>query len=206
MSKDCLHASGLEPMKKALGIALALNIGMFFVEMVAAYLSHSTALQADALDFLSDSFAYGIAYWAIDKSQRWRSATALTTSATHLSFGLWVLGIAFYRLWMGLTPVASIMGSVSVLALSANIGSAYALHKHRHKDSNMMAVWIASRNDAINNILVMIAAGAVYLTASRWPDLAVAFFVAFIEITGAIQILRKVLAERRALHLPPTST
>ena len=54
-----------------------------------------------------------------------------------------------------------------------------------------------SRNDAIGNVAVMGAAGAVWFTASAWPDVIVAFAMAALAISGAIQISRSALLELR---------
>jgi Co/Zn/Cd efflux system component len=58
--------------------------------------------------------------------------------------------------------------------LAANVSVAVLLYRYRGGDANMRSVWLCSRNDAIGNIAVMLAALGVFGTGSGWPDLAVA--------------------------------
>jgi Co/Zn/Cd efflux system component len=65
------------------------------------------------------------------------------------------------------------------------------------------SVWLCSRNDAIGNVAVMLAAGAVWLTATKWPDLIVAALMAGLFLTSSAQILRQALREMRHRHPAP---
>jgi Co/Zn/Cd efflux system component len=59
------------------------------------------------------------------------------------------------------------------------------------------AVWLFSRNDAIGNLAVVIAAGLVAWTRTAWPDLAVAVVIAGLFLHSAWSIVadaRKELA------------
>jgi Co/Zn/Cd efflux system component len=49
----------------------------------------------------------------------------------------------------------------------------------------MRAVWLFSRNDAIGNVAVIVAAGLVALSSTRWPDLIVAFLIAALFLHSA---------------------
>ena len=94
-------------------------------------------------------------------------------------------------------PDAAVMGGIGVLALAANTGSAVLLYWHRGDDLNMRSVWLCSRNDAITNIAVILAAGAVAVSASAWPDLAAGALIAGLELSAAASITRQALAELR---------
>ena len=54
----------------------------------------------------------------------------------------------------------------------------------------MRAVWLFSRNDAIGNLAVVVAAGLVWALGSPWPDLLVAFAVAGLFLQSAWSIIR----------------
>jgi len=54
----------------------------------------------------------------------------------------------------------------------------------------MRSVWLCSRNDAIANVLVLAAAGAVAFTATAWPDLIVGGAIAALELSAAYSIIR----------------
>ena len=75
--------------------------------------------------------------------------------------------------------------------------SVVLLMRFKDGDSNVRSVWLCSRNDAIGNVGVLAAAGLVYLTASPWPDLVVAFFMAALFLQSAIRITRQARDELR---------
>jgi Co/Zn/Cd efflux system component len=89
------------------------------------------------------------------------------------------------------------MGVVAAAALAANLGVALLLYRHRSGDANMRSVWICSRNDAIGNLAVGLAALGVFGTGTAWPDLAVAALMATLAITGAASVLRHARVELR---------
>ena len=77
--------------------------------------------------------------------------------------------------------------------------------KYRDGDANVRSVWLCSRNDAIGNVAVMFAAGAVYFTTSAWPDLIVAAAMAGLFLWSSLQIIRQAtqeLKEQRPVHVP----
>lgn len=152
--------------KRVLWLVIAINALMFLIEMGASVTSDSMALRADALDFLGDSFTYAITLLAIGHSLRWRASAAMFKGVTLALMGIWVLGSTIYRLFILGMPNELIMGSVALLAFLANLISVLLLLKYREGDANVRSVWLCSRNDAIGNVAVMIAAGVVYKTGS----------------------------------------
>jgi len=183
--------------RRILVIALLVNLAMFIVELIAGSAAGSSALLADALDFLGDAANYGISLYVLGHALVWRARASLLKGATMGVFGLWVLYATVERLLAGQVPEASTMGVVGFLALLSNVGVAWMLFHYRTGDSNMQSVWICSRNDAIGNIAVMCAAGGVWLTASVWPDVVVALGMAMLAISGSVQIVRAALHELR---------
>jgi Co/Zn/Cd efflux system component len=180
---------------RVLWIVLAINGIMVGVEVVSGLIARSAALQADALDFLGDAANYGIAIFVMGHSLKWRAGTALLKGFVMAGFGVYVLVLAVYRVFVLGVPDAAIMGSVGVLALAANVVSASLLFRYRTGDSNMRAVWVCSRNDAIGNVLVIGTAGAVGITNTGWPDLGVAVVIAGLALWGASQIIRQATHE-----------
>ncbi len=181
--------------RRVLIIALVLNLLMFIVEFLAGSSANSSALLADALDFLGDAANYGISLFVLGYALTWRARASLIKGLTMAGFGTWVLYVTISRLLIGEVPEASTMGVVGFLALITNVGVALMLYRYRTGDSNMESVWICSRNDAISNIAVMIAAFAVWKTASFWPDAIVALIMAGLALTGAYRITRSALKE-----------
>ena len=182
--------------KRRLWIVIALNATMFVVEMTAGHLAKSQALQADALDFFGDALTYGISLAVIGASIRVRTTAALAKGISLLSMGIWVFGSTVYRVFYVGVPEAEIMGVVAAMALATNLASVFLLVSYKDGDANVRSVWLCSRNDAIGNVAVMIAALGVWATASGWPDLIVAAIMASLFLSSSFQIIRQALEER----------
>lgn len=183
--------------RRALWMALAINGGMFAVEIVAGIAGGSKALQADALDFFGDSANYAISLGVAGMALAWRARAAMLKGATLALLGLYVLFAAGWAALHGTVPHAEVMGIVGVAALIANLAVAIMLYRFRSGDANMRSVWICSRNDAIGNIAVVLAAGGVFGLGSAWPDLVVAALMAALGLSGGFQIMRQARAEMR---------
>lgn len=186
-----------EDYKRRLWLVIAINAVMFLVEIVAGHLAKSQALQADALDFLGDSLTYGISLAVIGASLRVRANAALVKGISLLAMGAWVFGSTLYRVFYVGVPEAEIMGLIGFLALAANLASVLILVRYKDGDANVRSVWLCSRNDAIGNVAVMIAALGVWGTTTGWPDLIVAGIMAGLFLSSAVQIIRQALAEQR---------
>lgn len=182
---------------RILWLVIAINAAMFAVEMIAGQLAGSQALQADALDFLGDTLTYGISLAVIGRSLAVRSSAALLKGFSLTVMGLWVLGSTAYHVLVFGLPRAEIMGGIAFLALAANLASVLLLLRYKDGDANVRSVWLCSRNDAIGNVAVMIAAIGVWGSNSAWPDLLVAGVMAGVFLTSATQILRQAWEERR---------
>jgi len=98
-----------------------------------------------------------------------------------------------------LAPEANLMGGIGLVALLVNVVAAFVLSRFREGDANMRAVWLFSRNDALGNVAVIVAAGLVAWTGSAWPDLTVAVLIAGIFLHSAYEILRGARSELREL-------
>jgi len=207
MAGCCEHdscASSADPKvdpiwRRVLWIALIVNGGMFAAEIAAGFAASSSALQADALDFFADAANYAISLGVIGMGLAVRARTALFKGITLLLLGTWVIGTAGWRAATGgAVPEADVMGIVGFVALLANAGVALMLFRFRRGDADMRSVWICSRNDAIGNVAVMLAALGVFGTGTLWPDIVVAAIMATLSITGGWGIVRHALAEMRA--------
>lgn len=181
--------------RRALWIALAVNATMFVAEMAAGVAGGSKALQADALDFLGDAANYAISLGVAGMALAWRARAALLKGGTLALLGMYVFATTAWAVWHGGTPEAEVMGVVGVAALIANAGVALMLYRYRTGDANMRSIWICSRNDAIGNVAVVMAAAGVFGTGTAWPDLIVAGVMAALGISGGVQIIRQARAE-----------
>ncbi len=187
--------------RRALWIVVALNLGFGICEAVGGFIADSQALKADALDFIGDGSISLIGVLALVWSAQTRARVALTQGIFLGALGLGVIGFAGWRSLNAAVPEAGLMGSIAVLALITNVAAALVLMRFRKGDANVSAIWLFSRNDAIANIGVIIAAMLVAWTGSAWPDLAVAAIIALIFLHSAYLIIRSALMELQAPHV-----
>jgi len=204
MSASCHHQSnfdGTSPRyKKVLLIVIAINASMFMIEMWFGVSGNSQSLKADALDFLGDSATYALSLWVIGKSVELRSTAALIKGVSLLLMAAWVLISTISYVVNSNDPSAPTMAWVGLLALGANLLSVLLLLRYRDGDANVRSVWLCSRNDAIGNLAVILAAIAVYITQTHWPDLLVALILASLFSYSALQIFRQSLHELKHDH------
>lgn len=200
MSAGCGHHHGSfeglsADYKRRLWAVIIINALMFAVEMTAGQLARSQALQADALDFFADAVTYGISLAVIGASLKIRTLAAAAKGLSLFAMGVWVFGSTLYRVFYIGMPEAPIMGAIGFMALVANLVSVLLLVNYKEGDANVRSVWLCSRNDAIGNVVVMIAALGVWGSATAWPDLAVAGVMAGLFLTSSFQILTQSWAE-----------
>jgi cation diffusion facilitator family transporter len=188
--KGCEVTALRESHARVLWMVLGINALMFVVEGTAGLLAHSTSLLADALDMLGDALVYGFSLFVLSRSVRWQAGAALAKGGFMLAFGLAVLGEAAYKVFHPVMPGVETMGIVGTIALAANIVCFSLLYRHRADNLNMSSTWLCSRNDLIANVGVLVAAGAAYLLASRWPDIVVGCIIAVLFLRSAFSVLR----------------
>ena len=170
--------------RRALWIALFINAAFFMAEIIAGVAAGSVALQADALDFFGDTANYAISLGVAGAALAWRARAAVAKGGTLIAFALWVLGTTGWHAFYGTLPRAEVMGAIGVAALIANGGVALMLYRFRTGDANMRSVWICSRNDALGNVAVMLAAVGVLGSGTGWPDVIVAAIMGGLGLRG----------------------
>jgi Co/Zn/Cd efflux system component len=196
------HCANAKPLnspgwRRALWIALLVNAGFFLAEVVAGAAAGWVALQADALDFFGDAANYAISLGVAGMALTWRARAALAKGVSLIGFALWVLGSTAWHAFHGTLPSAEVMGVVGMGALIANGGVALMLYRFRNGDANMRSVWICSRNDALGNLAVMLAAIGVFGTGTGWPDVIVAVIMSGLGLWGGWQIVSQARDELR---------
>jgi Co/Zn/Cd efflux system component len=192
------NAAAASPVyRRVLWIALAVNFTMFAVEIGAGVAAQSASLLADSLDFLGDAANYGISLFVLGMALQWRARASLIKAASMGAFGLWVAFTTIQHALAGTVPEAPVMGVVGTLAFAANLGVAFLLYRWREGDSNMRSVWLCTRNDAIGNLAVLVAAVGVFGSGTGWPDYAVAAIMSALALVGAVQVARQAFSELR---------
>jgi Co/Zn/Cd efflux system component len=184
--------------RRVLLIVIALNAAMFVVETAGGHLAGSQALQADALDFLGDAATYALTLTMIGRPAVWRANAALFKASTLAGLAAWVIGSTLWRIASGAAPEPVTMSAIGALALAVNVGCAVLLLRFRNGDANVRSAWLCSRNDAIGNAAVVLAAAGVWASGTAWPDLLVALGMGSLFLHSATGILRQALAEKQA--------
>ena len=183
--------------RRALWIVVLLNLGFGLIEIVGGFLADSQALKADALDFIGDGSISLLGLIALGWTARARAQIALTQGIFLGTLGVGVIAFALWRAMNAVAPEAELMGAIGVVALIVNVTAALVLARFRTGDANVTAIWLFSRNDAIANVAVVIAAALVGWTGAAWPDLAVAGVIALLFLHSAYEIVRNARRELR---------
>lgn len=182
--------------RRALWIVVILNLGFGVVEAVGGFLAQSQALKADSLDFLGDGSITLVGLLALSWAARKRAKVALIQGWFLAILGLGVIGSAVARMLNATLPEAELMGGLGVVGLLVNVAAAASLMRFREGgDANAKAIWLFSRNDAIANIAVILAAALVHWLGNAWPDLAVAGVIAVLFLHSAQEIIRDASSE-----------
>lgn len=188
LPKDLSHIT--PAYRKALWIVVLLNVGYGLVEMIGGFLADSQALKADALDFLGDGSITFLGLLAIGWGLKLRARSALAQGIFLGVMGVGVLVYTVYRTQVLQTPEVGLMGVLGFVALLINVIAVIILIPHKKGDANVRAVWLFSRNDALGNILVVVAAGFVFWTNTSWPDLIAAGIIASLFLQSSWSIIK----------------
>lgn len=198
---ECCEIEDLAKLRRdqtrVLKVVLAINVVMFVVEAWAGVVARSTALLADSLDMLGDAVVYGFSLFVVSRSASWQASAALLKGIIMAIFGAGILAEATVKAMSGPVPAAAMMTGFGFLALFANLVCLALLSRHRKDNLNMRSTWICSRNDIVANVGVLLAAAAVSITHSRWPDVVIGATIAAVILVSAVRVLRASIASMR---------
>ena len=194
MDECCTVARIATRQRSVFRIVLGINLGMFLLESIAGMLAYSTALLADSIDMLGDAIVYGFSLYVVGRSAAWQARAALLKGIIMAAFSVAILAQVAFKIYHGLVPLADVMGFVGIMALAANLICLTLLWQRRSEDINMRSAWLCSRNDVIANVGVLVAAFAVGVTGSPWPDIAMGFLIAVLFGRSAIAVMREVIS------------
>lgn len=179
--------------RRVLKSVLAINAVMFFAEFSAGAVGGSAALMADSVDMLGDALIYGLSLFALSRSDRWKGGAALAKGLFTLAFGIGIIVDITLKIRAGVPPSSTLMLAFGTIALIANLICLRLLWRFRAQDVNMASTVECSRNDVLSNLGVLIAAAAVALTRSSWPDIIVGGIIAMLFLRSAFHVIRSSL-------------
>jgi cation diffusion facilitator family transporter len=205
MADQCCSAKGRElealarqdEQRRVLVIVLLINAVMFVAEFGAGIVAGSTALMADASDMLGDALVYAVSIYAIARSDRWKAGAATLKGGVIVLLALGIVYNIVMKVSSGIPPSSTLMLLFGGIALVANVACLRLLWRFRSHDVNMASTFECSRNDVISNVGVLVAAGAVALFASPWPDIATGAVMGIIIFRSAVRVLNEAIPELR---------
>ena len=211
MSAHCCHDKGQElerialhkDIRRVLIVVMMLNLMMFVLEFGAGLYADSAALMADSVDMLGDGLVYGISLYALGRSLRWRAGSALLKGGFILALGLGVIVEIAVKIIWAQPPASGIMLVFGAMALVANLSCVGLLWPYRRHDVNLSSTFECSRNDVFASSGVVGAGILVSVTASPWPDIAIAAVIAFLFIRSALKVMREAWPQFQAAQAMP---
>ena len=185
-----------------LAVALVLVVGFMLVEVVAAVLSGSLALLADAGHMLTDAGAIGIALWAIRLAARpprgpwtfgWKRAEILSAAGngTTLLVVSAVIGYEAVRRLLDPPPVQG--GPVLVVALLGvlvNVAAAWVLARANRSSLNVEGAFQHILSDLYGFIATVAAGAVILLTGYTRADAVASLVVVALMLRAAWGLLR----------------
>ena len=187
--------------RSTLWIVLGLNIGLAVAFFASGAFGDSSALIANGLDNLSDSFVYAISLLALSRSAKWKRGAANVSGGLLILFALGILYDAWRRYVDGSDPLGTIMIVMALVAAAINALCVWLLARLRDPDVNIRAANTFSWNDFAANLGIVVGGGVVAWLGTNWPDLVVGVIVAGIAAWGGVGILRDAHGEHhKAVH------
>jgi cation diffusion facilitator family transporter len=206
MADHCCASKGQEleklakqtDQRRVLVIVLVINAVMFVLEFGAGIVAGSTALMADATDMLGDALVYGVSIYAIARSDRWKAGAAMFKGVFILALGIGIVLNVIAKVQSGIPPSSTLMLGFGGLALVANLACLRLLWRFRSHDVNMASTFECSRNDVVSNVGVLVAAGAVALLNSPWPDTIIGSAMAVLFLRSSLRVMADAAPQLRA--------
>jgi Co/Zn/Cd efflux system component len=185
----------LEPRRRrTLWTVAALNGTVALTAFAAGRIAGAHALEAAALVSLGAALTHGLHLSMAGASLRRRQAAALSKASVLTGAGIAVLGGTVQALLHGPPPSPQVMGGVSLAIVSGHLASLLLLLPHRDEPAFRGAL-ASARQGVIGHLLVVLAALAVWVSGSDWPDLIVAANLAALFLLSALQVLRQAWIE-----------
>ena len=179
---------------KLLKAALGLTLGVLLVELAGGLLSHSLALLSDAGHVLTDVFALGLAWFAVEQSKRpadkrhtygYQRVSILAALLNSVTLIVIVLAIGYEALRRLAAPEPVLGGVVIVTALVGIAINAFVvlLLRRDTQSLNLRAALLHVTGDVAASFGVVIAGTVILLTGWLYIDpllsLAIAAFIAY---------------------------
>jgi Co/Zn/Cd efflux system component len=188
----------VEALKPVVARVAILNLSYFVIEFYFAQRFNSVALLSDSLDFLEDASVNILIFLAFSLAVIWRKRLSYIFALLLLLPGISFLYNAFHQIAHPVAPTGEGMSIVGLGALVVNLYCAIILNKFKDiKGGLAKAAYFSARNDAVSNILIIIAGFVTLFWISAIPDLIVGAVIFLMNADSARDILQAARAEHR---------
>lgn len=187
-----------EPLKSIVARVAILNLSYFAIEFYFAQRFNSVALFSDSLDFLEDASVNILIFLSFSLAVIWRARLSYIFAFLLLLPGCSFLYNALQQIAKPITPNGDGMSIVGLGALCVNVYCAIILNKFKEiKGGLAKAAYFSARNDAIANILIIIAGIVTLFWLSAIPDLIVGSMIFLMNADSARAILKAANREHK---------
>lgn len=194
-----MHVHGNETGLKR---ALALTVLVLVIELAGGILSHSLALLSDAGHVLTDVFALGLAWFAVEQSRRpadqkrsygYQRVTILAALLNAVTLIVIVLAIAFEAIRRLMAP-QEVHGTIVIVSALAGIainGVVILGLRGETKSLNIRAAFLHVAGDIGASVGVVVAGVVILLTGWLYIDPILSLGIAALIAFGAWGIVRE---------------
>jgi len=187
-----------EPLKSIVARVAILNLSYFAIEFYFAQRFNSVALFSDSLDFLEDASVNILIFLSFSLAVIWRARLSYIFAFLLLLPGCSFLYNALQQISSPITPNGDGMSIVGLGALCVNVYCAIILNKFKEiKGGLAKAAYFSARNDAIANVLIIIAGIVTFFWLSAIPDLIVGSMIFLMNADSARAILKAANREHK---------
>ncbi len=189
------HASGS---RWRLLLSIGLNLLISVAEIIGGLLSGSLALLSDAVHNLNDTASLGISYAArrltlrrpnARKTFGYRRAEiigAFVNLVTLVVIALFLIKEAIDRLLVPQTIDGTLMLTVAIIGLVANVLTALLLHRDARHSLNIQSAFLHIVSDAVSSVAVILGGIAILMFDVYWIDpvitIGIALYIAYLSL------------------------
>ena len=182
--------------RAALWVA-AINLAYFLLQFVVAIALDSISLVADSIDFFEDAAVNLLIALAVGWSLAARARMGRFMAILILVPSAWAAWLAFQKFVAAEVnnleaPEPSLMIAIAAGGAIANVLCMRILLRTRKQTGSMgKAAWLATRNDVVVNLAIIVAALiTLFWFESGWPDLILGVLILTLNLDAAFQIWR----------------
>lgn len=175
--------------RRAVLIVALLNLAYFFVEFSAAVAIGSASLFADSVDFLEDTAINLLVFFAVAWPAARRRTAGSVLAALILIPAIAAIVTVVLKIMSPEPPSPEGLTGVALGALVVNLICAVILLRLRNEGSSLATgAWLAARNDALANILIIVAGLLTFVWATAWFDIIVGAIIAIVNLSAAKEV------------------